>query len=74
MPSFNGTETINERASTHIHALAVRTRIGETEWVTSVFFDRKRGTYLLPAKATVRSAEGLDDGDEVQILIAPIDS
>ena len=55
-------------------SLAVRARIGETEWDTSVFFDRKRATYLLPVKAKIRSSEGLEDGDEVQLRIAPIDS
>ncbi len=40
-------------------SLPVKVTIGKTTWETSVFPDTKAGTYLLPIKAKVRSAEDL---------------
>ena len=39
--------------------------IGDTEWETSLF--PKDGRYLVPLKDKVRRAEGLDDGDEINV-------
>ncbi|MBJ7458516.1 MAG: DUF1905 domain-containing protein [Thermoleophilaceae bacterium] len=52
-------------------SLPVRATIGQTEWETSIFFDRKRETYLLPVKAAVRRSEALEDGDCAQLRILP---
>jgi hypothetical protein len=43
-------------------------RIGKTEWTTSLF--PKDGGYLVPVKALVRKAEGLDLGDLVAVRLA----
>jgi hypothetical protein len=43
----------------------VRIRIGKTEWNTSLFPDKKSGTYLFAIKADVRRAEKLSDGDPI---------
>jgi hypothetical protein len=43
-------------------------RIGATEWATSLF--PKDGGYLVPVKAGVRDAEGLDEGDQVAVTVA----
>lgn len=43
-------------------------RIGTTEWKTSLF--PKDGTYIVPVKAVVRRAEGLEIGDLVTIRLA----
>ncbi|HRE21803.1 MAG TPA: DUF1905 domain-containing protein [Rhabdaerophilum sp.] len=51
-------------------SVRVRARIGETEWVTSIFPDAKAGAYLLPVKASVRGAEGLSSGDSVTVELA----
>ena len=51
-------------------SLPVRVKIGGTEWETSIFFDRKRETYLLPVKARIRQIEDLEDGDEVRLQLA----
>jgi len=40
-------------------------RIGDTRWTTSLF--PKDGAYLVPLKASIRSAEGIDVGDTVRI-------
>ena len=42
--------------------MRVKVSIGRTKWATSIFPDRKRGTYLLPVKKEVRKAEGLQAG------------
>lgn len=58
-------DDIDERYG-HLEAgfgsLRVEVTIGSTTWRTSVFPDTKRGTYLLPVKKQVRTAEGLADG------------
>ncbi len=43
--------------------------IGKTSWKTSIFPDKKSGTYLLPLKAEVRKKEGLFSGDKVTVLL-----
>ncbi|MBI5466734.1 MAG: DUF1905 domain-containing protein [Candidatus Kerfeldbacteria bacterium] len=43
-------------------SLPVRVTIGSTTWTTSIFPDHKRGSYLLPLKASVRKVEGLRAG------------
>ena len=41
--------------------IPVSVRIGETEWTTSLF--PKDGGYLVPIKAAVQKAEGIEVGD-----------
>ena len=48
-------------------SLRVDVRIGATRWSTSIFPDTKRGTYVLPVKKAVRTAEGLADGSTVEV-------
>ena len=48
--------------------IPVRVLVGETQWKTSLF--PKDGAYLLPVKASVRKAEGLEEGDEVTVQMA----
>lgn len=54
-------------------SIRVEAVIGSTRWRTSVFPDKKRGTYLLPLKKAVRAAEGLSAGStariELQVLV-----
>ena len=45
--------------------IPVVVRIGETEWETSLF--PRDGLYLVPLKDKVRRAEGIGDGDVVQV-------
>ena len=47
--------------------IPVRARIGRTEWKTSLF--PKDGLYVVPVKAVVRKAEGLEEGDEVAVSL-----
>ena len=46
-------------------SVPVRVTLGSTEWDTSIFPDKQSGTYLLPLKAKVRTAEGIGNGDDV---------
>jgi hypothetical protein len=48
-------------------SVRVTARIGATLWTTSLFPDKRSGSYLLPVKAAVRRAENLHDGDMVSV-------
>ena len=50
-------------------AVPVRARIGATTWRTSVFPQQSAGPYVLPVKRAVRTANGLEVGDEVAVWI-----
>ena len=47
--------------------IPVRAQIGGTGWTTSLF--PKDGRYIVPVKAWVRKAEGLDLGDTVAVRL-----
>lgn len=51
-------------------SIRVTATIGATSWQTSVFPSKDSGGYLLPVKAAVRKAEGLEAGDEIALRIA----
>ena len=54
-------------------SLRVEVTIGTTTWLTSIFPDTKRGTYVLPLKKAVRIAERLTAGSaaSVELLVVP---
>lgn len=43
-------------------SVPVKVTVGQTSWQTSIFPDKKSGTYLLPLKAKVRKQENIKDG------------
>lgn len=47
--------------------IPARVRIGRTEWRTSLF--PKDGLYIVPIKASIRKAEGLNEGDHVTVRL-----
>lgn len=47
--------------------IPVTVRIGASEFTTSLF--PKDGRYLVPVKAAVRRAEGLDEGDHATVRL-----
>jgi Domain of unknown function (DUF1905) len=47
--------------------IPVAAQIGATEWTTSLF--PKDGRYIVPIKASVRTAEGLGLGDTVTVRL-----
>lgn len=50
-------------------SLPVTATIGKTSWETSIFPDKKAGTYLLPLKADVRKKEQVDEGDRIKFSV-----
>ncbi len=50
-------------------SLPVLATIGKTKWKTSIFPDKKTGTYLLPLKAEVRKKENIKLGNVIQIIL-----
>ena len=50
-------------------SVPVTVRIGETVWHTSLFPDRKSGTYLFPIKAAVRKQHGIAAGDTISGVV-----
>lgn len=55
-------------------SIRVKVVLGKTSWKTSVFPDKRSGTYLLPLKAQVRHAEGVDAGDTITFTLEPLTS
>jgi hypothetical protein len=51
-------------------SVRVKATIGATSWNTSIFPDKKSGTYLLPVKADVRKAEDFSVGDAVEVTLS----
>jgi hypothetical protein len=47
----------------------LKATIGETSWKTSLFPDKKSGSYLLPVKADVRKSERLIDGQKIRVIL-----
>ncbi|WP_448006070.1 DUF1905 domain-containing protein [Agromyces bauzanensis] len=54
-------------------SVRVRATVGSTTWSTSVFPDSKLGSYVLPVKKAVRTAEGLERGDDVGVQLEVMD-
>jgi hypothetical protein len=54
-------------------SVRVRVTVGSTTWSTSVFPDSKLGSYVLPVKKSVRTAEGLDAGGDVLVELEVVD-
>ncbi len=50
-------------------SLPVSVTIGATVWKTSLFPDRKSGTYILPLKVEVRRKEDIEAGDSIAVSI-----
>jgi hypothetical protein len=50
-------------------AVAAKVTVGKTTWQTSIFPDKKSGTYLLALKATVRKKEGIFVNDKIAVSV-----
>jgi hypothetical protein len=53
-------------------SVKVTASIGVTNWQTSLFPHKASNSYLLPVKAAVRKAEGLNDGDIAKVSLTPL--
>ena len=51
--------------------IKARAKVGTSSWQTAIWFDTKRGTYLLPIRSDIRKKECIGIGSElrVQVLI-----
>ena len=50
-------------------SLPVEATIGKTKWKTSIFPQKKEGTYILPLKLDVRRKEEIAEGDVITYMI-----
>jgi uncharacterized protein DUF1905 len=50
-------------------SVRVEATIGHATWRTSIFPDASSESFVLPVKKPVRTAEGIEDGDEVDVLL-----
>ncbi len=50
-------------------SVPVMVTIGKTKWETSIFPDKRSGTYLLPLKAQVRKKEGIFSEDTISFSL-----
>ena len=65
-------EVIREKhakATRGFGSIKVKVRLGKTTWDTSIFPDKRSGTYVLPLKSAVRRAEGVEAGDTVSFRL-----
>lgn len=44
-------------------------KIGQSQWDTAIWFDKKQNTYLLPIKAEIRKNEKLGLNQQIKIMI-----
>lgn len=65
---------VADRGARGFGSMRVEVTIGRTTWRTSVFPDKSRGTYVLPVKKAVRSAEHLDVGDTALVSVTLVDA
>ncbi len=71
LPKKEGQE-IKETFGKHARgwgSIPVSVMIGRTTWETSIFPDKKSGTYLLPLKAQIRKKEEIYDEDTVTYTV-----
>ena len=65
--------TLREPSGRGFGVVKVTVRLGKSRWQTSVFPQSADGTYVLPVKKQVRSAEGIRAGDEVAVHLALVE-
>ena len=49
-------------------SVKVKVRIGDSHWPTSVF-PQQKGGWFLPVKKAICRAEGLEEGDEIEVRL-----
>ncbi len=51
-------------------SVRVRAEVGGTMWDTSVFPDAGSGSFALPVKKAVRTAAGVEEGDQLTVTLS----
>ncbi len=54
-------------------SIRVTATLGGSTWPTSIFPDSKSGCYVLPVKKAVRTAEGVEIGDQVDVTVETLE-
>ncbi len=63
-------DKILKNATTHhMGMIKVQATLGETVWETSLFPNKKENCYIMALKKSVRQAEGIFNGDAVEIQL-----
>ena len=52
-----------------VHAAKASAAIGDCQWDTAIWFDKKMNTYLLPIKSEVRKKTGIQLDDPTAVTI-----
>lgn len=55
--------------SNALGTIAVRAQVGTSEVKTSLFPDKRRDSFLLPLKATLRRSENIKEGDRIAVTL-----
>lgn len=53
-------------------SVRVQVTIGGTQWSTSLFPSKRSGTYVLPVKKAVRTAERLIEGEPAEVSLTVV--
>lgn len=54
-------------------SVRVEATIGPSTWKTSIFPDKRSGSFMLPVKKLVRSAAEIEAGDDVEVRLTLIE-
>lgn len=54
-------------------SIRVEVTLGGSTWRTSIFPDSKAGCFVLPVKKAVRTAEGVEIGDRVDVMVETLE-
>jgi hypothetical protein len=49
--------------------MKVTMKVGNTEWKTSIWFDKKQDTYWFPIKAAIRKKENIELDKEIAVTV-----
>lgn len=55
-------------------SIPVTAKIGKTSWDTSIFYENRSKTYILPLKLKIRQVEGLSEGDSVSYTLTIVET
>ncbi|MEO6728843.1 MAG: DUF1905 domain-containing protein [Candidatus Dojkabacteria bacterium] len=50
-------------------SIKISATIGETTWDTSIFPDKRTGSYFLPVKQAVRKSEALREKEDIEVTL-----
>ena len=51
-------------------SLPVEVQVGQAKWSTSIFTDKKSGSFLLPIKSKVRQQAGIAPDDVIDLILS----